>query len=425
MANFGGVFVKMRLFILTALIFFVNSCATKKLPKNPLHGAKPIASFDAITLKSMADKFGINGLKPFGYDAYKVSYNTYDLKDNRIKVSGVVTLPTLNGADKNTIDRLNKIKSKGLSIVLVCHSTIFSNKKAPSVRAKESKYPTIVSSVYSGGGGFITAIPDYIGFGDSKDKLHPYLIKKPSVNAVIDMLKATIKFAKQNSIKLSGDIYISGYSQGGYVALASLKALEDRGYKVRIAMPMAGSYLLDYTGKALLSQESYLSPSYSADLLYSYAIYYSIKEDKLINSKYSKNLKELFSGKYDKKYIDNRLTNNLHGDNGLLSSWLEKNYEGSKFQKKLIENSAIYDNSNFRAKIEFARCKADKTVPFVIAQKAVSILKSNGVDAEITFVEGKLDIKEQLNHSECYLPAFIHSLNVLANDRDEKLGIDE
>ena len=425
MANLRGVSTEMRLFILTLFIFLLSSCATKQLPKKPLHGAKPVASFDSKILKQMSDKMGITGIEPFGYDSYKVSYSTKDVANKDINVSGVISLPTDNGTIRSRKDVLSKLKSKGLSIVLVCHSTIFSNKKAPSVRAKESNYPTIASSVYSGGGGFITAMSDYIGFGDSKEKLHPYLIKKPSVNAVIDMLKATIKFAKQNSIKLSGDIYISGYSQGGYVALASLKALEDRGYKVRIAMPMAGSYLLDYTGKALLSQESYLSPSYIADLLYSYATYYNIKEDKLINSKYSKNLKELFSGKYDKKYIDNRLTNNLHGDNGLLSSWLEKNYEGSKFQKKLIENSAIYDNSNFRAKIEFARCKADKTVPFVIAQKAVSILKSNGVDADINFVEDKLDIKEQLNHSECYLPAFIHSLNFLANDRDERLGIDE
>ncbi len=411
-------------FLLTIATLLFTACTTKTIPQKPLKGAQPIASFDAKTLKRMSDKIGITGVKPFGYDAYKISYSTKNIDNKEIEASGVISLPTYNGTTEERRELLSKLKSKGLSIVIVCHSTIFSNKKAPSLKAKISNYPTVISSTYSGGGGFIAAIPDYIGFGDSKDILHPYLIKEPSVNAVVDMLKATIKFAKQNSIKLSGDIYISGYSQGGYVTLASLKALEERGYNVRVAMPMAGSYLLDYTGKSLLHQKSYLSPSYIVDLLYSYATYYNIELDKLMNPKYTKNLKELLSGIYDKKYIDSQLTTKLHGNNGLISPWLEQHYKSSKLQQKLIENSAIDDISNFRAKIEFARCKADKTVPLVITQKALNILKSNGVKAKITFVEEKLEINKRLNHSECYLPAFIHSLNVFANDRDRRLGVE-
>ena len=412
---------------LLSLLFFAiisTSCTTIKQPAILPNGAKPIASFDAKTLMRMSKKRGIVIDGFFGYDAYKLSYSTKGVDNEPLRASGVVVLPTSNGTNRKQRKILDEAKGKGLSIVLDCHGTIFSNKDAPSNRIARSSYPTLRPSSFSGYGGFITAMPDYIGFGDSSDTMHPYLIKEPSVNAVVDMLKATIDFAKRNKIKLSNDIYVSGYSEGGFIALSSLKKLEKKGYRVRIIMPMAGPYLLENFGKTLLTQDSYVSPSYLLNIIYPYARVYNLDINKIIKKKYTKNLDQLLSGQYGKKHIDNALTGKLHGKDGLVSPWIEQNYDSSQLRKKLAQNNAIDKRSHFRANIEFARCKGDKTVPYQIVKKTQQILQSHGRNIKIVMVEDMLSMDKVLNHSQCFMPAYVYAADTFVKDRNRRLGIE-
>ena len=417
----------MRHINILSLIFVVGiistSCTTIRQPELLPSGAKPMASFNAKVLAGMAKETGIETDGFFGYDAYKLSYSTRGADNKPLRVSGVLVLPTSNGTNRKEHKILDDVKSKGLSIVLDCHGTIFSNKDAPSNRIASSSYPTLRASSFSGYGGFITAMPDYIGFGDSSDRMHPYLIKKPSVNAVVDMLKATISFARRNKIKLSNDIYVSGYSEGGFIALSSLKALENNGFKVRAAMPMAGPYLLENFGKTLLTQDSYVAPSYIVNMIHPYSRIYNLDINKIINKKYTKNLDQLLSGKYAKKYIDNALTKKLHGKDGLVSLWIKQNYNSSRLRKKLAQNNAIDTKSRFQANIEFARCKGDKTVPFRIAQKTQKILQAHGQNVKITMLEDVLGIDKVLNHSQCLIPAYVYAADRFVKDRNQRLGI--
>lgn len=400
-----------------------TSCTTIRQPALLPNGAKPIASFNAKTLMSMSKKRGIETDGFLGYDAYKLSYSTRGVNNKPLRASGVVVLPTSNGTNSKQRKILDAVKGKGLSIVLDCHGTIFSSKDAPSNRIARSGHPTLRPLSFSGYGGFITAMPDYIGFGDSSGTIHPYLIKEPSVNAVVDMLKATIAFARRNKIKLSNDIYVSGYSEGGFVALSSLKKLEKKGYRVRIVMPMAGPYLLENFGKILLTQDSYVSPSYLLNIIHPYARIYNLDINKIIRKKYTKNLDQLLSGKYGKKHIDNALTGKLHGKDGLVSPWIEQNYDSSQLRKKLAQNNAIDTKSHFRANIEFARCKGDKTVPFRIAQKTQKILQAHGQNVKITMLEDVLGIDKVLNHSQCFMPAYVYAADRFVKDRNQRLGI--
>ena len=417
----------MKLYRIIPILFilFVASCTTINQPVPLPNGAKPIASFDAKTLEDMAKKRGIETDGFFGYDAYKLSYNTRGIDNKPLRVSGVVVLPTPNGTSKEQHKKLDDLKGKGLSIVIDCHGTIFSDTDAPSNRIADSNSPTVRASLFSGYGGFITALPDYIGFGDSRDKMHPYLVKEPSVNTVVAMLKATVSFARKNKIKLSNDVYISGYSEGGFIALSSLKALEKNGFRVRVAMPMAGPYLLDIFGKRLLAQDSYVAPSYILNMVYPYSKIYNLDINKIINKKYTKNLDELLSGKHGKQDIDRALTKKLHGKDGLISPWIEQNYDNSELREKLAKNNAINTSSHFQAKIEFARCKGDKTVPHVIAQKTQQVLQANGTNVKITMVEDALNIDKTLNHSQCFMPAYIYSADTFVKDRNRRLGIED
>ncbi len=70
--------------------------------------------------------------------------------------------------------------------------------------------------------------PDYPGFGESSNISHPYLIKEPTVRSVVDMLYAVKEMVPEelSDLIIKDELYIMGYSQGGWATLALHKALE-------------------------------------------------------------------------------------------------------------------------------------------------------------------------------------------------------
>ncbi|MDQ7066774.1 MAG: lipase family protein [Sulfurimonas sp.] len=68
--------------------------------------------------------------------------------------------------------------------------------------------------------GFASINPDYIGYGASNSVAHPYMLKKASARSSVDMIKASMKYMQDNGIAINHQLYISGYSQGGYTAMA-------------------------------------------------------------------------------------------------------------------------------------------------------------------------------------------------------------
>jgi hypothetical protein len=78
-----------------------------------------------------------------------------------------------------------------------------------------------------GTAGYITALPDYIGYGDSGNHFHPYLHAKTLAAAVVNMLKASKTYCATNNIALSGKLFLAGYSEGGYATMAATKEIQE------------------------------------------------------------------------------------------------------------------------------------------------------------------------------------------------------
>ena len=145
-------------------------------------------------------------------------YESIDVDGNPITLSGKVLLP----AD-------GKIKR----CILVSHFTIGSNIEAPS-----NSFPLEGVLVKLG---YALIVPDYIGYGVTVDKVHPYLVMELTARNVLDMYKAVIPFLeKAGCVPQHDDIYLMGYSQGGATTMAVQHLIEHHDEDIKIRRVFAG-----------------------------------------------------------------------------------------------------------------------------------------------------------------------------------------
>ena len=154
-------------------------------------------------------------------------YKSIDVDGQPTILSGKVILPA-----KGPIKRY----------ILVSHYTIASNKEAPSnIFSLEGLLVKL---------GYALVIPDYIGYGVTADKVHPYLVMELTATNVLDMYYAVVPFLeKAGCAPEHDDIYLMGYSQGGATTMAVQHAIEhhDKPIKIRRVFAGGGPYDIKYT----------------------------------------------------------------------------------------------------------------------------------------------------------------------------------
>ena len=94
--------------------------------------------------------------------------------------------------------------------------------------------------------GYIVVAPNYAGYDSSTLGYHPFLNAKQQSGEMLDALFAakTALGTFTPTVTASTQLFITGFSQGGYVALATQRALEQAGQTVTAAAPMSGPYAL-------------------------------------------------------------------------------------------------------------------------------------------------------------------------------------
>jgi hypothetical protein len=95
--------------------------------------------------------------------------------------------------------------------------------------------------------GYIVVAPNYAGYDTSTLPYHPFLIADQQSKDMIDALAAArtaLPLASLSLTKDDGRLFITGYSQGGYVAMATHRAMQAAGMTVTAAAPMSGPYAL-------------------------------------------------------------------------------------------------------------------------------------------------------------------------------------
>jgi alpha/beta superfamily hydrolase len=102
--------------------------------------------------------------------------------------------------------------------------------------------------------GYIVVAPNYVGYDTSTLGYHPYLNGDQQSKDMIDALTAarsTFPTAEAPNTTDGGQLLVTGYSQGGYVAMATHRALQDAGDTVTASAPMSGPYALSAFADAI------------------------------------------------------------------------------------------------------------------------------------------------------------------------------
>ena len=319
-------------------------------------------------------------------DVYKIVYQTVDWTGSLRRASGALYLPEGRS-------------SGGFPLLSIQHGTIARAADAPSIAhfsSLEGQFATAAASI-----GYVVCMPDYLGLGESTDVFHPYLHTN-SAEAVIDMIRASRTYCSSNGIILNCQIFLAGYSEGGYVTMATHRALETRfsdEFTVTAAAPMAGPYDLLLTAMNILSKDSYPSPSLIAYLAEAYRSVY--RRDEWINifqSPYIERIPDLFDGRFSPSDIDGQLTNMI---DELLNPNFLSAFRGDGEQElkgAFTENSLINDSWIPRAPIRVYHGDADMIVPYANATAAEKRLAERGANVDLIRIPGG-------NHSTSVLPS--------------------
>ena len=133
-------------------------------------------------------------------------------------------------------------------IVLYAHGTQFEKAfNIADITNPTNTEGALIAAMFAAQG-YIVVAPNYAGYDSSTLGYHPFLNATQQSGEMIDALAAArtalpTTFAASTSD--NGKLFLTGYSEGGYVAMATQRALEAAGKTVTAAAPMSGPYALE------------------------------------------------------------------------------------------------------------------------------------------------------------------------------------
>ena len=95
--------------------------------------------------------------------------------------------------------------------------------------------------------GYVVVAPNYAGYDSSTLPYHPYLVAEQQSKDMIDALAAARSALPTGAAPTATDdgrLYITGYSQGGFVAMATQRAMQAAGMTVTASAPLSGPYAM-------------------------------------------------------------------------------------------------------------------------------------------------------------------------------------
>jgi len=324
---------------------------------------------------------------------YKMVYNTVDALGQPTIASGAFLAPS------NTT-------CTDFPMLVYHHGTSLRKIDVPSNDVGE----TLIGRVF-GAGGYFVLMPDYIGMGESPG-LHPYCHGESEATATRDMIRAAREFIADSLNMIdNGELFLTGYSQGGHAAMAAHKYIEENNllgeFNVLGSAPCSGPYEMSGAmADTILSPYPYSNPGYLVYLLSAYQMVYGNLYNsyaQVLNSPYDTIVPPFFDG--------NNTTLDMGTLNNLLSGYIDTlmvdtvvaNFSNSMSTYNHPLWTALLDNDNHdwtpQRPIRMYYCTGDEQVTFQNAIAAEATMQANGANDVQAVNMGSG------NHNDCVLPA--------------------
>lgn len=173
-------------------------------------------------IKDIVDKLPVQGIATHGVTYYSLTYRT-DYYGEPMDTKGLLMVP-----DK--IDTAYLIAYfKGTQLPLNILDFYDSKKTTPSYYdgGKENFQEIRNMGLTWASAGFVVFMPDYIGYGNTLNREHPYMYYPEMFKANIDGLLAAKKFIADKGLKYDNRIFLSGWSQGGGACMSAHRYIQE------------------------------------------------------------------------------------------------------------------------------------------------------------------------------------------------------
>lgn len=381
----------MKHFKIILLFFLFFGCSDEPAPQAPpsfdyFVEATSGKVYSKTSLQLSAAVAGLNEFQDiiqYGIKTYKLTYKT-SYKNETIEASGLLFVPQEYPGEA--------------PLLSLQHGTTFLKDQAPSVTSG------ITGVEFFAATGYIGIMPDFIGYGSSSDKFHPYYDYNHSAYAVIDMIKAAKEFLTEEEIKFNDKLFLTGYSEGGYVTLAAAKEIELNVSDLTVTAVAAGAggYHLENMFDHILNTTEYGDPSYIAFVVMAYNITNDWNKplSYFFTNVYAEALSEYMDGEHSGGFIDSKLTDNIEElFNADFYSGI-KNSEEEEFKDALIANSVAGWDSEIPIRLYHG--DTDEVIPYENSQVTLTNFVQQGSSTvSLWKIEGG-------NHGNSFTPMIKH-----------------
>jgi hypothetical protein len=246
-----------------ATLLLVGACGGSDMSSQSAQGSAPqrgallksppvmLASYSTTDLLTRLTDNGVGKLllqlaytPKCAIDVYALQYETVGAVAEATTASGALMVPTgSSGACAGAH-----------SVVLYAHGTTANkNFNIADLSDAANDEGLLLAAVFAAQG-YIVVAPNYAGYDTSTLTYHPYLDADQQSKDMIDALtaaRAALPTLATPAISESGKLFVTGYSQGGHVAMATHRALQAAGVAVTASAPMSGPYALAAFGDAI------------------------------------------------------------------------------------------------------------------------------------------------------------------------------
>lgn len=338
----------------------------------------------------------IPGILPeYDVDAYYIFYKTRDGKGDSTVASGLCLVPVTDTCNF-------------FPLISYQHGTVLKKSDVPSRLNGESLIGQIFCSL-----GNIALCPDYIGLGDSLG-LHPYCHGFSQATATVDLIRSAREFLNDSlGIYDNGQVFLTGYSQGGHATMAAHKYIEENNLMNEInviaSAPCSGPYHISGAQAGMMfNTPDYPSPAYLVYIIFAYnSVYENIftNVNEVLKPPYDQIVPTYLSGNYSHSELNNILPDSFHLflNDTFYQSVVDDMYDKlTPFWQNLLEN----DNYNWApvAPVRLYYCQADEQVTYLNSVHADSAMNALGA-ADVQ----SINVIPPANHGDCGIPAIINA----------------
>lgn len=248
-----------------------------------------------------------------------------------------------------------------------------------------------------------------MGLGESPG-FHPYHHAQSEATFYIDILRAIRELLDSlGGTEYNDKIFITGYSQGGHVAMATLKFIEENyllsEFNVGGSVPLSGTYdMAGVQAEVITKDSSYGAPGYLLYIIISFNMVYNLYPSyyDIFISPYDTLLPNLMTGDYSIGYVENYLPDT---PNVILRPELLDSFETNPnlhFRQVLKENS-LYDWAP-QTPVKMIYCETDELVSYrnaLVKKDSMQVLGAPNVST--------LSANTQAGHQDCALYALLQA----------------